>query len=249
MSAIITGGSGGIGAAITKKLAAQNIPVGIVVKKSVDKAEQIAARINASGGTALVVKCDVSNKIAVESAVAEIERKLGFPSILINNAGIGGKYQTLDQVSEEEWDLVMNTNVKSMYLFSRILLPKMRVNGYGRIINMSSIYGKFGGSGSAAYSTSKHAIIGLTKSIAAEWGEHGITCNAICPGFVETPMGIQESEVQDHLNRVLQKCPSKRIAQPAEIADLVDYLLSPSAAYFNGTEFTLDGGLTAHTGI
>lgn len=174
---------------------------------------------------------------------------MGTTSILVNNAGVGGPYHAIDQVSEEEWDWIMNTNVKSMFLFSKYVLPQMKEQGYGRIINLSSIFGVWGGANSAVYSTSKHAILGLTKSIAAEWGPYGITCNAISPGYVKTEMGIQEEQVTDHLARVLERSPVKAIVGTKDIADMVNYLAGPSGSMINGASFVIDGGLSAHAGI
>lgn len=247
--AVITGAGRGIGAAITRKLAAEGVFVVLIVNKSLNSAEATAETIRSNGGKAEIVPCDVSSKDEIDQAMFKIENNWGTPSILINNAGIGGPYHSLDQVSAQEWDWIMNTNLKSIFLFTKSVLPGMKENGFGRIINISSIFGVLGGAQSVVYSTSKHAILGFTKSVAAEWGPYGITCNAVCPGYVETDMGIQEEQVSSHLARVLEKSPVKRIAKPEEIADMVSYLVGPSGSMVNGASLLIDGGITAHVGI
>ncbi|MCU6796439.1 3-oxoacyl-ACP reductase FabG [Paenibacillus sp. WQ 127069] len=247
--AVVTGGGRGIGAAITEKLASENFFVILIVNKSLDPARTIVDNIRSNGGQAEIIQCDVSNGHDIKQTMAAIQDQWGTPSILVNNAGVGGPYHAIDQVSEEEWDWIMNTNVKSMFLFSKYVLPQMKEQGYGRIINLSSIFGVWGGANSAVYSTSKHAILGLTKSIAAEWGPYGITCNAISPGYVKTEMGIQEEQVTDHLARVLERSPVKAIVGTKDIADMVNYLAGPSGSMINGASFVIDGGLSAHAGI
>jgi 3-oxoacyl-[acyl-carrier protein] reductase len=249
MIALITGAAGGIGSAIARKLGAERIAVVLLANQSMVQAESIAAEIRQDGGKAISVQCDVTNNAEVENAIAAVVASFGIPSILVNNAGVGGPFHPLDQVSEAEWDWIIDTNVKSMFLFARLLLPMMKANGYGRIVNISSIYGLLGGAQSAVYSASKHAILGLTKSIAAEWGEFGITCNAVCPGFVETVMGVQDQAVHNHLGRILHKSPVKRIAQPEEIAALVNHLIGSTGSFINGATLTIDGGITAHLGV
>jgi 3-oxoacyl-[acyl-carrier protein] reductase len=247
--AVVTGAGRGIGAAITRKLASERLLVVMIVNQSMGLAGELAADIRSAGGRVEIVQCDVSRSSEVDRAVDTITAAWGIPSILVNNAGVGGPYHPVHEVSEEEWDWIMNTNVKSMFMLSKRLLPKMREAGFGRIINMSSIFGHLGGAQSAAYATSKHAILGLTKSIAAEWGPYGITCNAICPGFVSTDMGVQEAQVDNHLLRILDKSPVKRVAAASEVADLVYYLTGASGSFINGSSFIIDGGITAHTGI
>ncbi|MBE1446636.1 SDR family NAD(P)-dependent oxidoreductase [Paenibacillus sp. OAS669] len=247
--AVVTGAGRGIGAAIAQKLASEKLMVIFIANKSVESAEQKARDIRKHGGQAEVVPCDVTKKEDIEQALRTIERSWGIPSVLINNAGVGGPYHAIDQVSEEEWDWIMNTNIKSMFLFCKYLLPRMKEAGYGRIVNLSSIFGVLGGAQSVAYSTSKHAIIGFTKSIAAEWGPYGITCNALCPGFVDTEMGVQEQQVNNHHARIIEKSPVKRVGTPEEVADLAYYLVGPSSSYVNGASFFIDGGLSAHAGI
>jgi 3-oxoacyl-[acyl-carrier protein] reductase len=247
--AIVTGASRGIGAAIAKKLASARIPVALFFKSNAEQANRVLEDIISANGRGIVVPCDVSVKADVERAILTVKQQLGSPSILVNNAGVGGPYHSVEQVSEAEWDWIMDTNLKGMFLLCRQLLPIMRQGGYGRIVNISSVLGLLGSAQSVVYSTSKHAIHGFTKSVAAEWGPYGITCNAICPGYVDEGMGIHEDQVKDHYQRVMRKSPIKRLAQANEIAELVHYLIGPSASYINGSALTIDGGLSSHIGL
>lgn len=181
--------------------------------------------------------------------MATVTARIGVPLILVNNAGIGGPYHRADQVSDEEWDLVFATNVKSVFWFSRWLLPLMRQRGFGRIINIASIYALAGGTGSSTYAATKHAILGYTRSIAAEWGASGITCNAICPGYVNTQMGIQPAQIPEHEKRIIEQIRVRRIGLPAEIAEMVAFLSSRQAAYVNGASLVVDGGLLSDIGV
>ena len=132
----------------------------------------------------------------------------------------------MDEVSDDEWYSIMNTNLKSVFNLSRFLLPEMKKIQFGRIVNIASIQGYLGASLSSTYVASKHGIIGYTRAIAAEWGAYGVTCNAICPGYVNTPMGAQDSKQENHRLKIIDKIPLHRIAEPDEIAHCVNYLIS-----------------------
>lgn len=194
-------------------------------------------------------KCDVGSESDVQSTFKKIEEQIGYPLILINNAGIGGPFKKLTETTLGEWTQIFDTNLKSVFLLSRILLPRMKEANYGRIVNIASIYGQYGAKLSSTYIASKHGMVGYTKAIASEWGEYGITCNAILPGFIDTQMGIQENQVSDHHKKVLSITPAKKIGQPADVAELVMYLLGPQSSYMNGACLALDGGITSWIGI
>ena len=164
-------------------------------------------------------------------------------------AGVGGPFHRVDQVSDEEWDWIFHTNVKSVLHFCRPLLPAMKQRGFGRVINIASIQGLVGAARSSTYVASKHAMIGYTRAIAAEWGPFGITCNAICPGYVETRMGIQEEAVSGQRRRVLARTPTRRVATPEEIAYLVLSLVDDRAGHVNGSVLVADGGILADAGV
>ncbi len=244
--AIVTGAGNGIGEATAKRFAADGIRVAVV---DIDetRAAKVAGEITEAGGQALAVRCDVSKAEQVETCIAKVEETWGTPTILVNNAGIGGPFHRLDEVSESEWDMIFGINVKSVYLFCRNLLPKMKEIGYGRIVNTASIQGLYGSPGSSTYVATKHAMIGYTRNIAAEWGRYGITCNAVCPGYVQTAMGVQEDKVDDYMRRVLEKTPTKSVATPQELAAMNAFLVEQG--YINGGVYVMDGGITAHVGI
>jgi 3-oxoacyl-[acyl-carrier protein] reductase len=247
-AAIVTGAARGIGASIAQRLAADGLRVALL---DLDEAELGERRngIASRGGEAVALRCDVSRRDDVERALAEIERRWGAPTVMVNNAGVGGPFHRADEVSDEEWDWIINTNLRSVFLFCRRLLPKMKEAGIGRIINIASIQGMLGAMRSSTYSASKHGMIGYTRSVAAEWGEYGITCNAICPGYVDTRMGVQTDDAGDQLPRVMNRTPARRVGRPEEIASLASYLAGPEGAFVNGAALVVDGGLSAHVGI
>lgn len=244
--AIVTGAGNGIGAATAKKFAAAGIKVA-VVDIAEEAAKEVANQIKAEGGEAMAIRCDVSKKADVESCIAQVESQYGVPTILINNAGIGGPFHRVDEVTEEEFDLVFGVNIKSVYLFAHNLLPKMKELGFGRIVNTSSIQGLYGSPGSSSYVATKHAVIGYTRTIAAEWGQYGITCNAVCPGYVQTAMGAQDDAVDDYTKKVMSMTPTHTIASPEELADMMFFLIEQP--YMNGSVNIMDGGITCHVGI
>jgi len=246
--AIVTGAGRGIGAETAKLLAKQKMAVAVLDLHE-ENAMEVASQIEWEGGRAFAFACDVGKRADVEQAIAITERKWGTPSVLVNNAGVGGPFHRVDEVSDEEWEWIMNTNVKSVFLFTRNLLPKMKHAGYGRIINVASIQGLLGSSYSSTYVASKHAMIGYTKTIAAEWGKYGITCNAICPGYVNTKLGVRQEDISDYYQRVMDKSPVKRVAEPLEIAALIGHLVGEHGGYINGASYTIDGGISAHVGI
>lgn len=248
-TAIVTGAARGIGAATATLLAEQGIAVAVLdVHRAA--AQTVVDQIELAGGYATAIGCDVSQRTDVETAIAITESTWEQPvSVLVNNAGVGGPFHRVDEVSDEEWDWIVGVNLKSVFLFSRNLLPKMRDAGYGRIVNIASIQGLLGSAHSSTYVASKHGMIGYTRTVAAEWGAHGITCNAICPGYVNTALGVQEDAISDYMQRVLEKSPVKRVAEPMEIAALVGHLVGAHGGYINGSAYTIDGGISAHVGI
>lgn len=239
--AIVTGAGRGIGAETAKRLAKQNMAVA-VLDINEQEAMEVASQIEWDGGRAFALACDVGKREDVERAILVTERKWGTtPLVLINNAGVGGPFHRVDQVSDEEWDWIINTNLRSVFMFSRNLLPKMKQAGYGRIVNVASIQGLLGSAHSSTYVASKHGMIGYTKTIAAEWGQYGITCNAICPGYVNTQMGVRAEDISDYDARVMDKSPVKRVAEPAEIAALIQHLVGEHGGYINGRLIRLMG--------
>ncbi len=243
-TAIITGASGGIGAAIAFALACQqNISV-ILLARNEEKLRMVADQIVAAGGACRYHLCDVTKQSDIENVFLVERASLSLSKlILVNNAGYGGPFQRTDEITEAEWDAVFNTNSKAAFRFCKRLLPLMKENNWGRVINIASVYGSMGGALSSAYVASKHALIGYTKSLASEWGEYGITCNIISPGFTDTAMGASANEKAYHY--IVQQIPAKRQGTPEEVAKLVLFLCSENSGYINGADIIIDGGLTA----
>lgn len=241
--AIITGASQGIGAAIAAELARNKIHT-VLIARNISKLKEVADGINADGGLCSYYQCNVSSSAEIDATVSAIQQQAGkLPQILVNNAGFGGPFHKTDEVSEEEWDLIFATNVKAAFLFCKKLLPGMKENNFGRIVNISSIYGLVGGAYSSTYAASKHALVGYTKSLAVEWGNANITCNVISPGYADTSMGASVHE--DFSSGIISRIPSKRQASPDEIARLVHFLIKPENSYINGSNMVIDGGLLA----
>ena len=242
-TAIITGASRGIGAAIALELAANDIHT-ILLARDGGKLKEVADKISSTNGSCTYHLCNVTNSSDIEKIVnAEKQRLVDSKIILINNAGYGGTFQRTDEMTEEEWDLIFNTNIKAAFLFCKNVLPMMKENNWGRIINIASIYGSVGGALSSAYAASKHALVGYTKSLSAEWGKYNITCNSISPGFTNTNMGAGDNEV--FYKNVISQIPLKRQGEPEEIAKLVSFLSKEDAGYINGADILIDGGLLA----
>lgn len=244
-TALITGASQGIGAAIAEKLAAEGFFL-VLLDQAPEGASHLLTRLAAPG---LVRACDVSKAEQVKKSIEAALAETGRIDALINNAGVGGPFHRLDEVTEDEWDWIMQTNLKGTFLLLKHVLPLMRQQSYGRIVNIASVQGFLGASRSSTYVASKHGVIGYTKSVCAEWGQYQITCNAICPGYIDTKMGVQPDKVDSHLQAVLERTPSHRIGKPLEVAELAAFLLRPESAFINGAVLTLDGGLTAHLGV
>ena len=238
--AVVTGGARGIGKAIAMELAKAGNIVVINYNGSADKAEETKKEIEAAGGQADVMQCNVADFNACETFFKVIAERYGRVDILVNNAGIT-KDGLLMKMSEEEFDKVIEVNLKGafncMKHVSRIMLKQRS----GHIINMSSVSGVMGNAGQVNYCASKAGIIGMTKSLARELGSRGITVNAIAPGFIETEMtDVLSEDVKENL---LGSIPLKRMGQTKDIAETVAFLASDKAAYITGQTISVDGGM------
>ena len=243
--ALITGAAQGIGASIAEAL---GLHMDALVLLDIQPGfDAVTGQIGTTPTKRYV--CDVGDAQAVARSLKQASDTFGAPNVLVNNAGKGGPFHRVDEVSDDEWFSLMATNLKSVFNLSRALLPGMKQEGFGRIVNIASVQGYLGAARSSTYVAAKHGVIGYTRAIAAEWGAYGITCNAICPGYVGTEMGLQDGEVDDHTKRVLSATPAGRIARPEEIASLVRYLVGPDSSFMNGSVLTIDGGLTSHVGV
>jgi 3-oxoacyl-[acyl-carrier protein] reductase len=239
-TAIVTGASRGIGKAIAQRLAAAGAKVACVAR-SADKLKETADAITSAGGAAEVHTCDVTNSAAVSKLVEDLAEKWGGVDIVVNNAGIT-KDTLIPRMSDEDWDAVIATNLRSVFLFTRAASLVMMRKRSGRIINISSVSGLMGNAGQANYSASKAGVIGLTRTVAQELASRKVTVNAICPGFIASEMTQAMGATLDEF--VKTRIPAKRLGEADEVADAVLYLASDSAAYITGEVITIDGGLT-----
>ncbi|MEN8234295.1 MAG: 3-oxoacyl-[acyl-carrier-protein] reductase [Actinomycetota bacterium] len=239
--ALVTGASRGIGRAIAERLAADGHPVAVNYAANAAAADEVVARISAAGGTAVPIRADVGDEDAVAAMFAEIEDRLGRVEILVNNAGIT-KDDLLLRMGPEDWDAVIRTNLRSVYLCSRAAMRGMLRSKWGRIISVSSVSGLSGNPGQANYAASKAGIIGFSKSIAREIGSRNITVNVVAPGFIETDM---TGELGDEIAaEVADRVALGRLGRPEDVAAAVGYLASDDAAYVTGQTIVVDGGLT-----
>ncbi len=240
-TAIVTGASRGIGRAIALALAGAGAQVACVAR-SADKLAETVAAIRAAGGTAEVFECDVTDGASVQKVVDNVVEKWGKLHILVNNAGIT-RDTLIPRMSDEDWDLVINTNLRGTFLFTRAVTRPMMQGRYGRIINIASISGLSGNAGQANYSASKAGVIGMTRTVAKELASRKITVNAIAPGFIETEMTDALGPVV--LEEVKKRIPAKRVGRAEEIAFGALFLASEAASYITGQVLTIDGGLCA----
>ena len=240
-TALVTGASRGIGKAIALGLGQAGAKVACIARNE-EKLRETADAITAAGGTAVVYACDVTDSAAVQKVVDAVVQDWGQLDIVVNNAGIT-RDTLIPRMSDEEWDDVISTNLRSVFLFTRAASQVMMRSRRGRIINISSVSALMGNPGQANYSASKAGIIGLTQTVARELASRKVTVNAICPGFIATEMtDAMGPVVQDEVKK---RVPAKRLGEVEEIADAVLYLASDSGAYVTGQILTIDGGLTA----
>lgn len=235
--ALVTGGSGGIGAAICRRLAADGHHVIVHANRSLDKAEAVVTAIRAAGGSAEAVAFDVTDRAATAAAL-ETLLAAGAIQILVNNAGIHAD-AVFPGMSGEQWDSVIAVSLNGFYNVTQPLTMPMIRTRWGRIINISSVAGLTGNRGQVNYSAAKGALHAASKSLALELASRGITVNAVAPGIIATDMieGAFDAET------IKQLVPMKRAGQPEEVADLVAFLASDSAAYISGQVISINGGM------
>ncbi|WP_426732665.1 SDR family NAD(P)-dependent oxidoreductase [Myxococcus faecalis] len=241
--ALVTGASRGIGVAIAEVLAGQGLRVVLLARDEEALARQ-EAKLRASGAQAWSFACDLANEAALDATLARLESTVGVPGVLVNNAGFGGPFHRADEVSRSEWEQLFGVNVDAVHQLCRWALPRMKAERFGRIVNIASSLGLFGGALSSTYAATKHALVGYSKSLGAEWGAHGITCNAICPGYIDTEMLAKAPPALRE--ELLRRIPAGRFATPDEVARLVAFVAGPSGGYINGTTLVVDGGLSSH---
>lgn len=238
--ALVTGASRGIGREIAQTLAAYGASVIVNYNGSKDRADEVVEMISAAGGKAIAVKADVAKAEEIARLFEEAQAAFGRIDILVNNAGITRDNLIL-KMSEEEYDTVLDTNLKGAFLCMKHAAKIMLRQKNGRIINISSISGIAGNAGQANYCAAKAGLIGLTKSLAKELGSRGITVNAVAPGFIETEMTEKLSEqVKEGM---LAQIPLKRAGSVKDIAEVVAFLASERAAYITGQTLSVNGGM------
>ncbi len=237
---LITGGSRGIGEAIVRKFAALGAKVAFTYRSSSERSDAIVAELNAAGSDTAAFQSDAGNFSQAEELVKAVTNKFGQIDVLINNAGIT-KDNLMLRMSEDQWDAVIETNLKSVFNLTKQVLRPMMKKRSGSIINMSSVVGVFGNAGQANYAASKAGIIGFSKSIAKEVGSRNIRCNVIAPGFIETEM---TAELDDKTKEnFLANIPMKRLGNGNEIADTCVYLASDLSSYVSGQVISVCGAL------
>ena len=242
--ALVTGSASGIGRATAMLFAQEGAAVCIV---DIDAAggQLVADKINAAGGRAIFIRCDVTSAAECQNAVQQMVVEFGGIDILFNNAGIIRRASVVD-TREDEWDHVMAVNVKSIFLLGKFSIPNMVEAGGGVVVNVSSGWGLVGGRNAASYCASKGAVVQLTRAMALDHGEDNIRINCICPGDTDTPMLRDEAkqlgESEDAFLAEAADRPLKRIGKPDDIAQAALYLASDSAAFVTGTTLVVDGG-------
>ncbi|MBT2654724.1 acetoacetyl-CoA reductase [Bacillus sp. ISL-18] len=237
--AIVTGGSRGIGAAISMELARQGVKIVLNYVSREELAEKMVADINEIGAEAYAVRADVSNTDEAAHLVQEAIEHFGKVDILVNNAGIT-RDSTFKKLSSEDWRKVIDVNLNSVYNTTSAALPYLLESDAGRIINISSIIGQAGGFGQTNYAAAKAGLIGYTKSLALELAKTNVTVNAICPGFIGTEM--VQAIPEKVLAGIVEKVPQKRLGKPEEVARGVAFLCS-DGAYITGQQLNINGGL------
>ncbi len=238
--AIVTGAGRGIGRAVALALAAQGAKVTVNYSRSAEAAEEVVNAILGFGGEAIAAQADVSNAGQVDALLTQTKEQFGRLDILVNNAGIT-RDKLILRMSEEDWDAVLDTNLKGAFLCCKAVAPLFVKQRGGIIVNIGSVNGRVGAPGQSNYSASKAGLIGLTKSLAKELGRRNVRINAVAPGFIETEMtGDLKDEFKDAM---IKQIPLARLGSAEDVAGVVLFLCSDAAAYIQGEVITVDGGL------
>lgn len=239
-SALVTGASRGIGRAIAIELARQGVNVAVNFAGNAEKAEEVVSEIKDLGSKAFAIKADVANSDEVAAMVKETVNAFGSLDILINNAGIT-RDGLIMRMKEDDWDAVINTNLKGVFNCAKAVTRQMMKQRYGRIINISSVVGVLGNAGQANYVAAKAGVIGLTKTLARELANRNINVNAVAPGFIETDMTDELSE--EIKQELLKQIPLAKLGKAEDIASVVRFLVSEDANYMTGQTLHVDGGM------
>ncbi|WP_253200012.1 3-oxoacyl-[acyl-carrier-protein] reductase [Clostridium estertheticum] len=239
-TAVVTGASRGIGRAIALKLAKHGANVVVNYRNSVDAVQEVVKEIEALGVKVLAIQADISSYTDVENMIKKSVEEFGSIDILVNNAGIT-KDGLLMRMKEADFDSVIDINLKGAFNCTRHVAAIMLKQRSGRIINISSVSGLTGNAGQVNYSAAKAGIIGMTKSVAREFGSRGVTCNAVAPGYIQTDMTEDlPAKVKD---TIMGTIPLKRLGRPEDVANVVAFLVTDEAAYITGQVINVDGGM------
>jgi len=237
--ALVTGGAQGIGKAVALMLAHHGADV-IVADVNLEKAQETAKEVEATGRGAMAVKVDITRLNDVEQMVESAIARFGKVDILINNAGIA-RDKLILRMTEEDWDAVLDVNLKGTFHCTKTVIKHMSKQRSGKIVNIASVVGEMGNAGQANYSASKAGVIGLTKTVAREFAQRGINVNAIAPGYIQTPMtdGLPD-KAKEELKRLI---PMERLGQPEDVAHAVLFLVSEASSYITGQVLNVNGGI------
>jgi NAD(P)-dependent dehydrogenase (short-subunit alcohol dehydrogenase family) len=238
--AIVTGAASGIGLGIAQLFVKEGAKV---VFSDINESGKAAADV--AGGNALFIQCDISNTESVKNLIAKTLEALGTINILVNNAGIV-RQNPISETSDEEWNAVINTNLKGPFLLTREVLPTFEKNGQGKIVNTASIAGIIGYENLSSYCASKGGIIAMTRALALEFAPKKINVNCICPGAIKTGMTKMIEENETMLKQTLMAIPTGRMGDPIDIANAALYLASDESDYVTGTSIVVDGGWSVH---
>ena len=239
--ALVTGASRGIGAVIARRLAQDGAKVAVNYQSSEEAARQVAQSIIDLGGEALVMAGDVSREDSAEGFVKQVLEQWGRIDILVNNAGIT-RDRLLLRMTAEDWDRVIEVNLRGAFLCTRYVMPHLIRRRQGRVINISSVVGLGGNPGQANYAASKAGLIGFTKAVAREVASRNITVNALAPGFIDTG-GMVGQMTEEARKQVLGRIPMGRFGSADDVAEAVIFLCGPGAGYITGQVLTIDGGM------
>lgn len=245
--ALVTGGASGIGRATALAMAREGARVAVADRME-EAAGSTVAAINAAGGQAIAIACDVAKEDQVSAMVARMLAAFGRLDCAFNNAGISGRHvgpagQRLHELTQASWAGMLDVNLTGVFLCMKHQIPHMLTQGGGSIVNTASILGLVGTTIASSYVAAKHGVVGLTRAAAADYGTDGIRVNCVCPGYIETPMTTQT--VRERGDALMAKVPVKRLGQPEDIAEAVIWLCSDRAGFVTGTAQIVDGGYTA----